>query len=356
MLWPFLCTFLIATRALQVSRIPDEVDTQDFLFAEKAEKQSEEAEESIDIYNHPPSVVILGLGDSGTRAVKVTLESCGLLFCDQTNAEEDNSFTRGSHKYIAPLLNASGGQPNDPQGYAQSEYFQEAVVEESKGAKLTRHCIAHRYNKSWIEPFPWGYKNPAHFMLLPIIDAVFHSGQRFLAVARDPRDVCMGDNQGQLGSYGALVLKDGIQDALHGTKRERREVAYSHDCPLYWATVWNASFSLYRHRQLKVVRIEDLVVHSPTKSSRSYSVMECVLEHARLSPKPHKVLSALNKMHAFAGSYMGGHFDSLSERTTVEERFSTRTDKPIIHTMMSVMGYGTDHYSLLRPTDKHVCW
>jgi len=315
------------------------------------------------VMKRPPNAVIVGLGDSGTRGVKTALESCGLHFCDYTNPSGDNSYTTHSHHFIRSMLEASDGEANNPDGYERSERFETAVTGEVKGASKTYECMLERYAPSQGEDVAWAYKNPAHFMQLPVMDAAFQKQAKFLAVSRDPRDICTGDNQNQLGKFGNLVLKDGWVDkrlnkengGASNRKTFRRQQAKRHDCPLYWAKVWNASMSNYNDERLKVVRIEDLVVPNPTKRSRSFSVMRCVLNHVELASPSSTVLSALRSMHKFRVAYLGERLDH-KKKASLEGEFATRFDEPLIHEMMEEIGYNTWRYALKPPRSKHVCW
>jgi sulfotransferase family protein len=106
-------------------------------------------------------------------------------------------------------------------------------------AAAERHCpLAGRQCR-------WGFKNPGHLFLLPLLERVFPRF-RFVHVLRDGRDMVLSDNQNQPRMYSG---------SLFGRSGELTPEASA----VFWATA-NLQASTYCARVLgpRRVRLEDL--------------------------------------------------------------------------------------------------
>jgi len=83
-------------------------------------------------------------------------------------------------------------------------FWVEAIETERAAATRTLDCAI---NDTALSPdsmpanFKWGYKNPRHIYLMPVLDEAFNGKQKMVAVARDFRDLCSGSNRGQMRDY-----------------------------------------------------------------------------------------------------------------------------------------------------------
>jgi len=292
-----------------------------------------------------PNVVIVGIGDSGTRGVKLMMQHLGISMCSQTNATEDNALTKPAHQYIPSLLEAANGRISK-EGYMSSTVFNKAVLAESAGAQNTLDCIIEDMglkNASLPISFKWGFKNPRHAYLMPVMDVAFHSKHKVVMVARDFRDLCTADNTGQYGTYGEIVL---------GELVDEKSLA---QCMRFVASVWASVLQEYGDNEnFLVVRIEDLVMPDPKASNTSQLILKRIMEHAAdISPSTEQLQEELKEPHAHRDSFMGHHYGmTLAERTTLEIKTASYTGE--VHEMMKALGYHTHHYGLIDPSHPRV--
>lgn len=300
-----------------------------------------------------PNIVITGIGDSGTRGMKLMLQHLGVSMCgwwDRPAGAGDNKLTMPTHLYIKDLLRAAHGSVNSRAGYMQSNSFNEAVHAERSGAQNTLDCIIEDMdfmNASLPIGFKWGYKNPRHAYLMPVMDVAFHNKHKVLMVARDPRDLCTGSKEDfgglwQLEKYGSIVLGERDDQSLE-------------QCMRFLASVWAPVLQDYGHDDnLLIVRIEDLVMPDPTASNTSQQMLKRIMEYAAdISPSIEQLQEELKESHSHADSYMGHHQGmTLAEKEAVE--IQTASYKGEVHDMMKALGYQTDHYGLIDPSHPRV--
>jgi len=88
-----------------------------------------------------PTVLITGIGDSGTRGVEDLLLHLGLNICMKSLHDDtlDGDYTKGARHYYAPILTASRGSISSFQ--RQAAMFKEAVETEKKGAARVAECV-----------------------------------------------------------------------------------------------------------------------------------------------------------------------------------------------------------------------
>lgn len=305
-----------------------------------------------------PSLVIGGIGDSGTRGMKQFLEMTGMKFCKYADLEtEDNVATRASHANITEIL---------AEGYdIHSKAFRETVISEQNAAAFTLHCILHdnELPADWMQgvdaivdnmtagsnpptslaqahSLVWGYKNPKHAYLLPVMDAAFQKRSKYLLVARDPRDICTATTHHQFDDFGALV--NGNESAQ--------------DCLLFWADLWTTALHADYQERLVVVRVEDLAVHAANLDNEVLDVPNCLFEFVGLHPEQDSVRAALRSMQEHEDSYMGKHYNfTRAQRSELEAYVASRTQPTLIHETMRLLGYNPDRYELLQPRSSYVC-
>jgi len=295
-----------------------------------------------------PAVIITGICDSGTRGVTDALMNLGLKVCKKTlhphtlDSDLTNPFTK-----IHKILASSEGLHFKKQ--EKADLFEEAVTFEREAAKKTRQCID---EESGTSTGLWGYKNPDHIFLLPVLDKAFNHTAKYLIVARDPRDVCTAENQIQYNTWGKQVLQ-----------------GQTDDCYQFWAMTWKEVLDNYgSSNAVKVVRIEDLVMPDPSRSTISKKTLRRTLRFIGISPKPRRIKAKLKQMHKFAGEYMVHHYDMTDEdRQKLLLQVSSRpqTDNDLLFDIMGQLGYNTSKINLTTPkagmvinanTRKHTVW
>lgn len=192
-----------------------------------------------------------------------------------------------------------------------------------------------------VQDMIWGWKDPRHLYLLPVIDSALTPDEAqqlvpvirevpVLAVARDPRDLCQGSNNGQFVRFNTAFNED------------------NNDCYLFWAKVWhNLLESEVGPHRTKIVRIEDLSMPAPSPDGSSTQILAEILSHAYMPSPPDGGVAQLSMMHAYAGSYMGNKKPEL--KGSLEARLAERTDEPLIHATMRQLGYDPIRYGLLTP-------
>jgi len=324
--------------------------------------------------NLAPDIVIAGIGDSGTRGVRQMMEHLGVAMCHYVSVNDDNLHTFGTNKYITPLLEAAGGSVSQAKGYMSSDVFNESVQTELYGARRTHDCAIQDVglNENALPAdFKWGYKNPNHFFLLPVMDAAFHGKQKVLAVARDPRDLCTacGPNLSYLAPACGLPgrsppvesLGDGVgppEDLKTWATMSALSVSVDKlkphkSCMLFWSHVWKSILQEYFHKDnFLVVRIEDLVIHDPT-SNKARETLQHVMRYVNISPGMHEIQRELEVAHQYKDSYMGHHYNMTETyRTNLEDETATYTG--IVHDVMRALGYHTHHYGLTEPDHPRV--
>mmetsp|Transcript_8250 Transcript_8250/g.9167 ORF Transcript_8250/g.9167 Transcript_8250/m.9167 type:complete len:370 (-) Transcript_8250:69-1178(-) len=291
-----------------------------------------------------PDIVIMGFGDSGTRGVKKMMQALGVAMCHKKNPSGDNWLTEKTHAYIPALLQAAKGHVSSARGYMSSTVFLEAVQAELLAANTTWQCAMEDRGlseESLPTSFKWGFKNPKQLYLLPVMDVAFHGKQNMLAVARDPRDVCTAHNQIQFKRFGVIVLRNSSTE-----KRGR--------CLEFWSALWASVLQEYAHNEkFLIARIEDLVIHDPTTSSKSYETLKRMVELAGISPSTDEMHTQLEIAHRYKDSYMGDHY-GMSKEDREREEESTASASHRVHEVMQAMGYNVKHYGLTLPQHPRV--
>jgi len=290
----------------------------------------EEIDSNADAY---PTVLIAGIGDSGTRGVEDLLLHLGLNICEKSLHPDtlDGDYTKGARQYYAPILQASRGSISSLQ--QKAAVFQTAVEAEKQGAAQVAECVKEKKDP----PGPWGYKNPDHVVALPVMDNAFQNKTKYLLVARDPRDICTAHNQAQVN-----LFKTYFQGAGHD------------DCYQYFATLWRRVLGAYRGSgRVKVVRIEDLVRPPDAHESRPKArrVVKDMLRFLGISKKSKAAIDhQLNLMHKYKDEY-GGHHYSMGpdDRDRILLQVSQRRNNKDLFNAMSLLGYHRGKFLLTQP-------
>ena len=240
----------------------------------------------------PPKVVIAGIGDSGTRGVRNLLYKLGVQMCSIVNPASDNECSMLPHNNIYSLLACTRGHVS-ASGYATcGKAFTAAVDAEADGVARSWHCLGDRSERLW------GFKNPRHVYLLPVIEHLYAAATMPILVARDPRDVCTGSNTGQFN--------------------ELRRYGRYNDCFAWWASTWSDILEGDGAKRFVIVRIEDLVLPEPRADGASMAVVHCLAKHAKLGDiNTTTALSELQVMHGFAGSYGGSRHSSSTRQALI---------------------------------------
>jgi len=292
-----------------------------------------------------PPVIVSGICDSGTRGVINVLMNTGLKVCkkalhpDYNPNTLDSTITNPLNHRIHPILLENKGLHFNQQ--AKASHFTEAVNFERQAAEQTHQCIAEESGHSAAEA-PWGYKNPDHIFLLPVLDKAFNHHAKYLIVARDPRDVCTAKNQFQFSHWGKNVLQ-----------------GQTDDCYQFWAMTWKEVLRNYgRSKKARIVRIEDLVMPDPSKSDISKKTLKRTLKFIGVGKKWHPIqlnaqLNAqLKEMHKYKGEYML-HHDGMTDEDRQNQLLKVRqrkaTDNQLLFDIMGQLGYDTSKIALTTP-------
>jgi len=189
---------------------------------------------------------------------------------------------------------------------------------------------------------------------MPVMDMAFHSKQRMLAVARDPRDVCSGQNQGQFTIFGEQVkLPDDLRLKTNDSVQETFVTTELGACMEFWANAWASVLHEYALiDRFLVVRIEDLVIPDPATSNASHTILKRMMKHAGLSPSRDECQKQLEISHRYANSYMGHSYVTAESQDKLEHEVASYTG--IVHEVMQAFGYNVDRYGLDGPRHPRV--
>jgi len=295
---------------------------------------------------NPPSVVIFGIGDSGTRAVRSLYHAGGVAMCDETNGAGDDWPTRIADECLDHLLSADRGEVSAVAfKKAPNSAFAKAVAAERRGSNESHWCAVRANHVTGTAH--WGYKGPRKIYMLPVIEEAWTSlnSTQLVLVARDPRDICSGDNQQQ---FKATKRHYGI---------EAKDMAA---CLEWWAKVWSnvlpemggRALSGAAAKQLVVVRIEDLVLPDV---QLALPLAECMVRAAiGKAPDMSSLITALYEMHAHGGSY-GGGLDHVGGDISLRRRVTAAaTQSPAALRVMELLGYAPKRYGVTTPTSSRV--
>ena len=295
---------------------------------------------------NPPSVVIFGIGDSGTRAVRSLYRAGGVAMCDETNGAGDDWPTRIADECLDHLLSADRGEVSAVAfKKAPNSAFAKAVAAERRGSNESHWCAVRASRVTGAAP--WGYKGPRKIYMLPVIEEAWTSlaSTQLVLVARDPRDICSGDNQQQ---FKATKHHYGIAE---------KDMAA---CLEWWAKVWSnvlpelggKALSAAAAKQLTVVRIEDLVLPDVQVA---LPLAECMVRAAiGKAPVMSSLITALYDMHAHGGSY-GGGLDHVGGDISLRRRVTAAaTQSPAALRVMELLGYAPKRYGVTTPTSGRV--
>eukprot|EP00908_Phaeocystis_cordata_P002997 Transcript_13242.p1 GENE.Transcript_13242~~Transcript_13242.p1 ORF type:complete len:366 (-),score=43.33 Transcript_13242:218-1315(-) len=296
-----------------------------------------------------PNVVIFGIGDSGTRGVRTLYHAGGVAMCDNTNGADDDWATRESDNCIDHLLTANSGKMSiESYRQAPDHAFARAVIAERYGANQSHYCAARADHVT--RAAPWGFKGPRKIYMLPVMQEAWKASKKqtqLVLVARDPRDICSGDNQQQ---FKATKLHYGIRgnDATA--------------CLEWWAAIWSnvlpelggeahAPSASLAPSQLVVVRIEDLVL----PGVKALPLAECMLHGASVpSPSREGLATTLHEMHKHSGSY-GGGLDHVGGDTVLRANVVAAAAKSeAAQRVMELLGYTSPRYGTTTPTSDRV--
>jgi hypothetical protein len=183
-------------------------------------------------------IVIGGSGGSGTRAVARFLTAIGVQMGEYLNSSSDAlAFVDALDALINPILENTRSLDYDP-NCLPVDLAARAVKMIHSAADI--HCAPSARDGRW------GFKNPRHMFLLPILNRTFPEFV-FVHVLRDGRDMLFSDNQNQLRRY--------YSDLFGRPGDVTREAAAA-----FWSTV-NLQAASYGARVLKsrymLLRLED---------------------------------------------------------------------------------------------------
>jgi len=276
-----------------------------------------------------PFAVISGIGDSGTRGVFLLLRNLGMRTCPLlTSHSSDNICTKGAHAEVPHLYWCANAHISTPAFRSPncSAAWNKALKLEELGVSMTWTCQSQSITPALDRRQPWGFKNPLHVYLQPVTQAIFGASAVGVLVARDPRDICSGHNQGQWHHLGSARFAS---------------------CLLWWGSLWK---DVLVHdgsmQRFVVVRIEDLVMHDPQRSNKSLEVVACMADAIGLHYTSEAVRAELAVSSSYNRSYFGGHM-TAGERQKWIDKTATTTS---IHLPMRLLGYDVSAYTVTHPT------
>ena len=318
-----------------------------------------------------PNIVIVGIGDSGTRGVRSALGAIGLAESSNVlNKAGDDGETNVATLAIKPLLNASSGTIS-ADGYRSSNpgAWNTAVWMEQIGALHVKKVAAP------VTGQPWGFKSPREVYLLPVLTEAYSGANAFgprttfLVVARDLRDLCTGANQDQFKLFASLM---GIGVSDTEASEDAASTHASLACFQFAAKVWRqvppslggqATASGSTATSLSVVRIEDLVgapaslAGGDARTNESKAVAERItygiasrmgLEVVNMS----KVSAQVAGLNQFVDEYGGGlGHQSAASRSSVVRLMANCTE---VHDVMQALGYDPMEYARGQPRSAEV--
>lgn len=300
-----------------------------------------------------PSLIIAGVGGSGTRGVADLMENLGLHMCEYVNAAQDNLDTDpsehpGIKEKLKRLLHV-GGHRISVEAYQQDPAtFKELVAWQKQQVERTRMCSIWQMNEDGI----WGFKNPQQLYLWPMSQYAYGNQSRLLLVVRDPRDVCSSHNHHQFNDYCESVLG--------------RTCVGESDCFSFWAKVHSELLDgKAAQGTLTFVRIEDLSVPEP---SVARARVECMLSSAGMAKAagfssylnsflniPDKIETALRPVHAHSTSYMGQHYGASDEERHRLIKLTSEHKDALVRKTMLRLGYSPEAFALSKPQEAVFC-
>jgi hypothetical protein len=190
------------------------------------------------------TVIIGGIGDSGTRGIRHLLELCGLRVCQaHSNSGDDDGIQRATHRLlydstggIFPFIDArkhqGGSSKNGTASFHASDPLYEAFAQDlvshpgwivppshrtilcdamarsfTCARKSASHADPRILSRSWpgqtarrkaktkekSSTLLWGFKEPRNALLLPEFASALGSNGKFVHVVRDGRDVAFSE-------------------------------------------------------------------------------------------------------------------------------------------------------------------
>ena len=183
-------------------------------------------------------IVVAGTGGSGTRAVVKFLVKCGVDMGETNGVGDALAFVGLLDRHINSVLELTRDSNYDPANLP-SQLRAEVVADYLEAARK------HRPKRSGAGK--WGFKNPRHIFLLPLLNIALPKAT-FIHVVRDGRDMLLSGNKRQPSAH---------FESLFG-----RLFSHSHeDIARFWSRT-NAGTNRFGRNTLGkryiTVRIEDL--------------------------------------------------------------------------------------------------
>jgi len=297
-----------------------------------------------------PSVVIVGFGDSGTRAVKDTFEFLGVKFSPLQDPDAGDNWASVINDMYTPLLLSAGQGKISREGYSKDPLlWAQAQGSVANSIWLTFGGIATQLGLDMVDSVPWGLKSPGQMYMLPVYDAVLKDSGRYLFVARDPRDFCAVDPGG---------IHNATQKELAWFGQYKAGTNNGTDCFGFWASGMQDVFDLYENdSRLGILRIEDLVMPDPAVDKSSTHILNSLADFAGVPrPSSEDALRWLTQQHSFSGSYMGQHYNlNDKNRSEIEANFSMHVkEHPGERALLDKLGYHFEKYGLEKPSSQRV--
>jgi hypothetical protein len=158
---------------------------------------------------------------------------------EETNTVADAmAFVDMLDRYVNPILNITGGTNYAPDKLPA--LLQEEIVR-------AYNTAARRHRGDLRPKEKWGFKNPRHIFLLPLLDVTF-PGVIFIHLVRDGRDMLFSDNKRQVEAHFEALFGEPFVESLEAVAR-------------FWAST-NLGAKAYGEMHLGPryinIRIEDL--------------------------------------------------------------------------------------------------
>ncbi|KAL9178887.1 hypothetical protein ACHAXT_011860 [Thalassiosira profunda] len=198
-----------------------------------------------------PDVVVFGVGDSGTRGINHFLHEAGNVhMCDGNRHRhtEDCNPTKACHPpnsadAMEMLRTDDDAPPQLSEMHATHPKQFQKVVQCERESSQTVFAGIDSSGAGEGESVFWGYKNPRHSYILPVLIEAFGNHTAYIFVARHPYDICSGKNQNQFRAFGHIF-------------------ASGNSCMNFWFEAMSQLLTLIEEHSesARIVRTESLVL------------------------------------------------------------------------------------------------
>ena len=283
----------------------------------------------------PPTVIVSGVGDSGTRGMVEYLRRAGTVhMCDRGQSKQlDCDTTKPCQDHISQLLSKTKADVTSKLNETKMRKADDAAFHETVRCEKEKSQFIHNHSNFSATATTnvneqkrlWGYKNPRHAYIAPAIAHAFRNDTAQLVVVRHPYDVCSGHNRRQFTDFG-------------------RYFNATNNCVAFWANMHRNLFHLATSGdptvRMKMVRIESFTLGTPAQRQ---SVGRCVAKFVGWEFDQQASAAAAADMAVFNSSYGGrARLEKDASHKLVAKAIS-QTDENVAE-VAAWFGYGLSKY------------